>query len=83
MQGRGTKVVKGLRGSLEKLDASIVGFSLQVCFLPHVCLCPPFPFLAPSLSFPLFPTLLNLLKKEGKLVYESGFPIPPVTPKPD
>lgn len=65
------------------LDASNVGFSLQVCFLPQVCLsvCLSLSFLAQSWSFLLFPTLLKLLKKNGKLVYDLGLPIPPPWPR--
>ena len=43
-------------------------------------ICLSLPFLAQSLSFLLFPTLLNLLK-EDKLVYDSGLPISPPWPR--
>lgn len=78
---KGKKGVKGLAGVKfgKMLDANNTGLSLQVCFLPQVCLsvCAALPFLAQSLSFLPFLTLLNLLKKEGKLVHDSSLPIPP------
>ena len=50
------------------------GLSLQVCFLPRVCLSDT-PFPGSVFVFPPVSKLLNLLKKEGKLVYDSGLPI--------
>lgn len=58
------------------LDASNVGaFAAGLFSASSLSICLTLPFLAQSLSFLLFPTLLNLLKKEGKLVYDLSLPI--------
>lgn len=75
MQGRGKKTERSRMKFGKTLDASKVGFSLQFCLLPQVSLSV-WPTLSWSLSFLLFPTL-KPLKKEGKLVYDSGLPVPP------